>query len=281
MRRPRLPLTIVVLVAAFAVSLAPTLMNAQEDMEGGGEGISFKPLEESQTEGGGKKTLQSYLFTFESDAALPEYPYPEVMVVKVASGRFAIRVGNEDLVIVDPQGKPIWITTVTEENLVSGEENDVVRNGDGSECTTLCALPPDVTVLIEQDMTVYLPGDTTCFFCNMTDDDAELLVYPAVPRGEAFSWTQLQKIQSHQGDGPRYYRSAEIPSLEHLSHWLLREREAGVGEEGGGILGGDGRNAVVSGHQQRVVGAGFGPPQRRFEFRERLLDRVQVRGIGR
>jgi hypothetical protein len=212
MRRPRLPLAIVVLVTTFAVSLAPSLLNAQEDYRGGGEGIYFTPLERAPTEGGGKKALQGYSFTFQPEAYLPEYPYPEVMVVKVASGHFAFRVGEEDLVIVDPQGSKISILETIDEITFGGEQGTVQTTG-GSDCTTLCAIPPNVTVLIERDMTVYLPGETTCFFCNLTAGDAELIVYPAVRQGDAFSWTLLNKVNAQQGDGPRYYRAAQLPSL--------------------------------------------------------------------
>ncbi len=92
---------------------------------------------------------------------------------------------------------------------MSDKHFDVVRGRDGEPCTDLCALPPEETVLIEKGATVYLPGPLTCFWCNVSAGEAELLVFPAVPNGEAFSWTLLGGINAGvTPDSARLYHGA-------------------------------------------------------------------------
>jgi len=188
------------LLLTAAVGTAPALVAAQDqtDYSGlDGRGIRFERLEGGDTYGGDNKTLEEYVFFFDRTAYLPEFPYPEVMVVQVESGSFALRVGNEDLVIADPGGRDIHILESTGDPIMvsdPGQAGDVVRNRDGTPCTDLCALPPETMVVIETGGTVFLPGGVTCFWCNVSFHEAQLLVFPSVPDGQQFSWTQLGQM---------------------------------------------------------------------------------------
>jgi hypothetical protein len=209
------PLT---LILTLALILVPASISAQdgafEDLNGGGltvegyldEGDSKVSLDSQ--EGAEGVNWERSQWTFAVKAALPPAQYPEAMVVKVIDGSFAFRVGDEDVVIVDPQGAPIPILESngnplsTAEPIVSAtptganvqDQNVQDQNGD---CTSLCILSPDETVMLETGFTVYLPGNVTCFFCNITDGgtaEAKLLVIAAVPAGQNFSWTELDLV---------------------------------------------------------------------------------------
>ena len=189
------PLTLIMMASLIS---APTSLGAQDEelSELDGEGLRYELIDSQE---GAEGTIwEQYLFTFGPLAGLPEHPYPEAMVVKVMSGSFALRIGNEDVVVVDPQGSPIPILEPSGDPLlvIIGEiEIDEIVDGNGV-CTTLCLLPAGVTVLIEEGATVYLPGNVTCLFCNISNDaDATLMVVADVSTSDQpFSWTQLMDV---------------------------------------------------------------------------------------
>ena len=127
------------------------------------------------------------------------------MVVKVQSGTFAFRVQSE--VLVDPEGEAIEILEANPPiPLGSNPDNNrtgrtfslvgTVETCPGSAPNTLCLLDPDVLgenfVRLNEGDLVYLPDDTTCFFCNTTDVQAELLVWTP---STGFSWHRLYESE--------------------------------------------------------------------------------------
>lgn len=211
-RTRTLPLTLV-LVLLFSLSAVPARLAAQDDFnDPNGAGISIEPVEGAPSEGGGGKTLEQYIVTFEPTAYLPENRYPEAMVVKVQKGSFAIRVGEEDLVIVDPAGRQLSILESADYPMVLRNDIGVVTDVDGNPCETLCALPPNQTVLVEEGSTLFIPEMVTCFLCNISGEFAELLVYPAVLQGQKFSWTLLNEVTTVAiSNGVRVLPQGAIP----------------------------------------------------------------------
>jgi hypothetical protein len=190
------------MVLVLAVTTTPMSLRAQgESSELDGGGLSYVLVDRGEDATG--DIWEHYEFTFGDNAAVPYFPYPEAMVVKVMSGSFALRVGGEDLVVVDPQGMPILLldeSTLTDADSaypqgISDQEIGEVQDSSGT-CTTLCVLPPEVTVRIDKGFTVYLPGYVSCFFCNIsTGANAVLRVVAALPSSDQpFSWTQLRDV---------------------------------------------------------------------------------------
>src|SRR5438552_2795298 len=56
---------------------------------------------------------------------------------------------------------------------------------------------------------------------------------------------------------------------------------AAVGEPAGGVAWGDGGEGAPGGVAEVVIGASFGAPEDLLDLGEGLLDRVEVRGVGR
>jgi hypothetical protein len=198
------------LVLTLAVSTAPISLRAQgEFSEYDGDGLSYVLVDRGEEPTG--DIWVHYKFTFGDNAAIPYLPYPEAMVVKVMSGSFALRVGAEDLVVVDPQGRTILLldeSGLTDADSayprgISDQEIGEVQDSSGT-CTTLCVLPPEVTVRVDEGFTVYLPGYVSCLFCNISSGaDAVLRVVAALPsRDQPFSWTQLQDVATPVASEP-------------------------------------------------------------------------------
>lgn len=207
---------VLALTAGLNVAAAP--IGAQYDSgelsQLDGEGLSYEFIERGSSQGGGNKDLEQYIFTFEPEAAIPEHQYPEAMVVKVLAGQFGFRVGDEDLVIVEPRNNEIQILEDTGDPVKTSDQIVAIR-----PCTPLCALPPGETILIEEGSTVYLPGSVTCFWCNMMDSKAQLFVLPVIDpvieqRVGPFSWTQMRGISGPAADaGTRHYANSTVPGL--------------------------------------------------------------------
>jgi len=205
--RRRTTLSFALILGLVAVvSTAPTLLAKQErevfqDEESRFvEGVTVTTSDESGRQG---EQLQSFDVTIAPNAYIPERTYPESMVVKVQSGTFAFRVQSD--VLVDPEADdfaileanpPIPLGGNPEEDRVGRTFDPVgtVENCSGTAPQSLCLLDPDVLgenfVRLQAGDLVYLPDNSTCFFCNTTelDAEAELLVWtPAT----GFSWQQL------------------------------------------------------------------------------------------
>lgn len=110
------------------------------------------------------KAWTQYRFTLKAGAGIPRDVYHEAMVVKVVSGSVAFRIGHEDVITLDPQGKPI----VT---LDWDDESETWKPTGELTCDVPCGLrseSPEESRVIRLDagVTVYLPGSVTCFFCN-------------------------------------------------------------------------------------------------------------------
>ena len=205
-----------VLAPAGLLVARPLAISAQE-VQGetvAGEGISFDILP-GATEGRDPQAqdaerLQPYLFTFQRGAYIPEEAYPEAIIAQVIEGNFAFRVGPEDLVIVDPNDEEtITIVEPTgppdpdPANAPSYNDIGVVIGDDNRPCTTICAIRAGDTVQLDPGDTIYLPDNTTCFWCNVSGFAAQLRVFarlPAQTDATGFSWTQLQGIGTLQAE---------------------------------------------------------------------------------
>lgn len=210
--RTILPFALILVLVAI-VSTAPALLarqdpEVQQDMESPFyEGITVTTSDDPGEQG---DQLQAFAVTFAARAYIPERTYPESMVVKVQTGTFAFRVQSE--VLVDPEGESIPILTANPPIDLGANPNAIfvdddpgnderiftetgtVQNCSGTAPNTLCLLDPNVLgenfVQLTAGDLVYLPDNSTCFFCNTTelDAEAELLVWaPAT----GFSWQQL------------------------------------------------------------------------------------------
>jgi hypothetical protein len=199
------------LVVTLAVTTAPISLRAQgEFSELDGGGLIYVLIERGEEATG--DIWETYEFTFGENAAVPYFPYPEAMVVKVMSGSFALRVGGEDLVVVDPHGMPILLldeSALTDADSpyprgISDRDIGEVQDRSGT-CTTLCVLPPKVTVRIDKGFTVYLPGYVSCFFCNISaGPDAVLRVVASLASSDQpFSWTQLSGVTASESSTNR------------------------------------------------------------------------------
>ena len=181
-----------------------------EEGRADGSGISSL-IESGATAGGGGQYLQPYLFTFEPLAGIPENAYAEPMIVKVVSGSFVLRVGPEDLVVVDAQGSPIPVLDEVRGDPGFQETGYYVADDTGQPCVTLCALYPEESVLVVAGQTVYLPGMVTCFWCNIDSQQAQLEVFAVLSANVSpsdFSWVRLENISVAGGPvGPGAVRA--------------------------------------------------------------------------
>lgn len=237
--RTTLPCALILVLAAI-VSTAPALLakqdpEVQQDLESSfAEDITITTSDDPGEQG---DQLQAFDVTFAAHAYIPERTYPESMVVKVQSGAFAFRVQSE--VLVDPEGDSIPVLTADPPIDLGANPNAIfvdddpnnderifteagtVQNCSGTAPNTLCLLDPDVlgenfVQLVAGDL-VYLPDNSTCFFCNTAelDAEAELLVWaPAT----GFSWHQLYEAQlSTRSDST----IALNPGLRETRGWMF------------------------------------------------------------
>ena len=194
-RRTALPFMLILGLVA-ALGTAPGLVVAQEDQQDlqsvFGEDITVTRLEGLAARG---ERVQAYAVTFEETAFIPEREYPEAMVVKVQSGTFAFRAQSD--VLIDPQGMDIRILEANPSIPVGSPPNpnqryddtgETVANCSGTSPTVLCLINPtllqDRYVQLEEGYTVYLPDNTTCFFCNTTGLQGGDTTASPVPGGD-------------------------------------------------------------------------------------------------
>lgn len=198
-RRGLLPM-VLLLWMALAAGLAPGLTAASPFIGFWGEGLTFGAIDADNPQG---ETQRAHWVRFNPGAFVPEEPHDGAMVVKVERGTFAFR-AQED-VIVDPQGSYIQILDADpdiEVGQAPAQSNQrylptgmTVPGCVGAPPTVLCLINSSILdgnyVRLEPGFTVYLPDDTTCFFCNLaeTDDGAELVVWAPA---SGFSWQQKQ-----------------------------------------------------------------------------------------
>jgi hypothetical protein len=224
---PWLLACVVALVVAPSVLLGPAArpVGAQQ-VDVPFAGVRAEVLAEGRQDAAGGRVLQPYRFTFEGPvvadgegASLPGQgnliESQSSMVVKVEKGGFAFGVEPEDVAVVDPRGERIQF--LAEESGQPSPTYDYTYpaeyvQDDTGDCRTLCAIPPDRTVLIEEGDTVYLPRRLACFLCAFDTDDAELLVFviqdptggaagtpAASPDPRGFEWVTGDGIVDREG----------------------------------------------------------------------------------
>ncbi len=229
--RARLLLAFVLIVSSL-INAARSMGAAQEG-ETDGAGISYAYLVGEDTVGGAGQVLRAYQFTFAVAAYIPEQQYAEAMVVEmvveVEAGSFAFRVGDEDLVLVDPAGQAISILVSSGEPSPdptqaphynpSGSVITVDGGPDSPACVTRCAIPPHTIVQLDPGFLVILPKETTCFWCNLLAEaagEARLKVYAVMSQDskpEDFSWVaQLPGVTPSAATGVRA-QSVVLPNI--------------------------------------------------------------------
>jgi hypothetical protein len=204
------------------------------------EGLNITPLGEEH--GVNDPPFRAYSVDFDYAAYIPEQTYDNAkageadvaMVVKVQSGTFAFRVQSNGIV-VDPQGAELEFVTVSPAIPFGTAPMDATPapsytlDGPAPGCIAgnfpdkgLCLLDPakfalgDTYVQLNEGYTVYLPDQSTCFFCNTTeladtekgDGKAELLVWSSA---SDFSWYKLYMA-------PPSTRSDSTPALDQGLH---------------------------------------------------------------
>jgi hypothetical protein len=237
--RRRTTLSFALILGLLAgVSTAPTLLAKQDQQyqevkqdwrSSFSRDITIRPsVQKDSGEMGGQ--LPAFEVTFGDGAYIPERTYLGSMVVKVQSGTFAFRVQSE--VLVDPQDEDIAILEAVPPIPLGGYPDDnhvgrsfdqvtapdnTVQNCSGTTPNRLCLLDPDELgerfVRLRPGFIVYLPDNSTCFFCNTTALDAqsetvaasgspvaqeqegqpELLVWAPA---NGFNWLQLYETES-------------------------------------------------------------------------------------
>jgi hypothetical protein len=191
------------------VSTAPTLLAKQEerviyqDEESLlSEDITVNASDDPNQKG---EKLQAFDVGFAAHAYIPERTYPESMLVKVQTGTFAFRVQSE--VLVDPEAADIEVLEANPPIPLGSNPNKdhagrtfdpvgTVQNCSGTPPHVLCLLDPDVLgenfVQLEAGDLVYLPDNSTCFFCNTTELDAGATLLVWAP-ATGFSWYEMDQ----------------------------------------------------------------------------------------
>ena len=244
--RRRTSLSSALILGLVAVlSTAPALL-AQQDQEAQEQEVKedysqpfYEGLEVTPRAGLGNEgeQLQASDVSFDPGAYIPERTYPESMVVKVQAGTFAFRVQSDAL--VDPQNDSIPILTANPpidlganpneiflDDDLSNDERTFTEIGDVENCSgnpphTLCLLSPSVLgqnfVRLVAGDTIFLPDNSTCFFCNSTatGEEAELLVWaPAT----GFSWHQLYESERAAASGTP---EAQQQGVQVIQGWMF------------------------------------------------------------
>jgi hypothetical protein len=118
--------------------------------------------------------------------------------------------------VVDAQGTTIPIVDPIDRDPFFQDSGFAVGDDTGQPCVSLCALPPKTAVLIQEGQTVYLPGQVSCFWCNISANTAELEVFAVLSVSASasdFSWARLQGIgTTGVSAGPSGLR-ASLPGL--------------------------------------------------------------------
>ena len=212
------------LILGLVAALSTTPLLARQDeapdqdlISDFSEGLVITPLGEEP--GIDDPPFRAYSVTFDYAAYIPERTYDNAkpdeadvaMVVKVQSGTFAFRV-QSDGIVVDPQGTELKFVTVIPDIPFGSAPKEATPapsytpDGSAPGCVVgnfpdkgLCLLNPadfvrgDTYVQLNEGYTVYLPDQSTCFFCNTTEltdgeGKAELLVWSSASE---FSWHRL------------------------------------------------------------------------------------------
>jgi hypothetical protein len=217
MRRSRRIVSLVlVLVTVVAAGLAPAWASARQYEGEWGEGLTIEPVREGEGEG----ALDAFGVWFAPHSFVPEVEYAAAMIVKVQQGTFAFRAQNE--VVIDPQGDYLAVlmampriqfgqtpAAVDQQYLPTAM---TVPGCLGTPPTVLCVVGESVLgegyVRLEPGDLVYLPENSTCFFCNTTplEAEAQLLV-----------WSQATAFQQRSMTGTPTPASpvALDPSVSH------------------------------------------------------------------
>ena len=203
------------LVLAVAFVLAPSVMLVPSARSAGAqegapvfEGVVPEILE--AVTGGDGQPVRPYLFTFEQRyASIPwdgavwvpgDPPHSFIasqhpIAIQVLRGEFAFEVAEGELAIVDPRGEQIRILTRIEPEpyyeLANPEQ--VIP-----DCTTVCAIPADTPVQLNEGAIVYLPAGVPCFWCRFREEVGSLRVFVFHDPGfapENFEWFNGTGIQ--------------------------------------------------------------------------------------
>ena len=188
---------------------------------------------------------QTYTVGLSDSAYFPEIPYPETMVVKVMSGTLAFRTSGPGVVVefqrnelfrrVSDVPLPFGTPANTLNPLPNYDQGDALNSGDcsNSQLGTECILNPAVFAdemtfveLLEGDI-VYVPANSTCFFCNITGIDSPGTVVPGnnaavvqvwAPGQQGTTWFDLSQTNHMQGQAPA---RLEGQKLHDVSAWML------------------------------------------------------------
>ncbi len=218
MHRPTTWLLACVVALVVAPSLllipGPRSVGAQEGTEPF-PGVQARILAEGRQDQPGGRVLQPYEFTFEgpasldgTGAAIPEQTvdrtfiqseYP--VVVQVLRGEFALDLQEGDTALIDPRGTPIPVLVRISDGLGPGYDVAIperfVQDSNGQDCTTICAVPIDEPVRVEEGMTVFLPQGVACLVCSFDTNGAQLRVFALLDPGvdaNQFEWYSGQGV---------------------------------------------------------------------------------------
>jgi hypothetical protein len=173
---------------------------------------------------------QTYFVDMESEAYFPEVTYNETMAVRVISGTLAFRVGpGSDDVMVEHTGNGIPIL-VTDIEVPFGQLTDpspipIFTNTEtvlnAEQCSQpplskLCRLDPSLfentktfVQLGETDI-VYLPANSMCFVCNISNNqNAQLEIW--APGVSGTTW--FDAVQSMLGPSPTRLQNQQLPGV--------------------------------------------------------------------
>jgi hypothetical protein len=253
-RRVRLSLVLAIGLVAM-LGLAPAMLAKQGEQ---GEQVRIDPTSDFTDgitiESDEKLNKQVHTFTFEDAAYIPERTTPpeESIVVRVLSGTLVFRVQSPG-VLVDSVGKPIQLVKadptidlgIPPKSLLPPEDTDPSNDpqfslaGDitdvANSCVgtltdfSICQLNPSIFangdrfVLLEAGFTVYLPPNSTCFFCNVAtlkllgeepSGPTELMVW-STPDGLA-TWEKLPTTSIDPGT-----TRLQSQELHDVRGWML------------------------------------------------------------
>jgi len=178
---------------------------------------------------------QTYIVDMESEAYFPEVTYNETMAIRVVSGSLAFRVGpdaNDVMAEHSGNGIPILVTDVevpfgqlTDPSpLPTFKDTQTVL--DATQCSqpplsNLCRLDPslfaDTKTFVQLGETdiVYLPANSMCFVCNISNNQNAILEIWA-PGTSGSTW--FDAVQMMVGPIPTRLQNQE---LRNVRGWMF------------------------------------------------------------